>query len=54
MTIYEALDIIKHHQAWRLGDDSAPTQPKVLTLALDTLIAYVEATLEGYDEKNKT
>jgi hypothetical protein len=33
-----ALEVLKRHQEWRLGGDGKPTDPKQLTLAVDTAV----------------
>jgi len=43
MTNDEKLQILRDHQAWRMGGDGPMTAPKDLTAALDWAIECVEA-----------
>jgi hypothetical protein len=46
MKVEEALNILKHHQQWRLGGiDNMPYEPKELTEAIDVLIRIVSNLL---------
>ena len=39
MKIREALNILRHHQEWRLGsEDLDMLEPKVITQAIDTIL----------------
>jgi hypothetical protein len=55
MEIHEAMNIIRKHQRWRLGDESIEaTEPNVLTAAIDALIEWIEYTMplfKGGDRK---
>ena len=38
MTIKKAIEILETHNKWRKGADIEPTQPKLLTEAIDVII----------------
>lgn len=38
MTLYEALIVLKEHQEWRLGANTHPMDPKLLTEAMEVAI----------------
>ena len=39
MSLKEAIEILEHHQAWRLGKiDKMPYDPKIITQAIDIAI----------------
>jgi thymidine kinase len=41
MTLRKAIEVLKSHQSWRLGDDEVHMQkPSVVTEALNTLLDY--------------
>ena len=43
MNLTKALNILRHHQLWRLGEEISELPPKVLTQAIDVV-------LNGYKE----
>jgi hypothetical protein len=45
MTIQEAIKILRKHNEWRRGGDDAQEDPKVIGLALDKLLDYLDAGL---------
>ena len=38
MTLTKALNILRHHQLWRLGDEITQLEPKIITEAIDTIL----------------
>lgn len=40
MKLTEALNIIRHHQLWRLGDEITMLHPKVITEAINVILAH--------------
>jgi uncharacterized FAD-dependent dehydrogenase len=40
MTLQEALIVLAKHQQWRLGAEIEMAEPKVITMALDVVLAY--------------
>ena len=43
MTLTKAMEILKHHQRWRLGEiDEMPYKPLEITEALDVLLLFVD------------
>ena len=43
ITFTKALEILKHHQRWRLGEiDEMPYKPLEITEALDVLLLFVD------------
>jgi len=47
MTLQEAVTILETHQRWRLGAEIEMEEPKVVTKALDVVLAYLlEVALE--------
>lgn len=42
MTLQKAIQILKEHQEWRLGADTKPTDPKLLTEAIEIAINLLE------------
>lgn len=38
MTITKALNILRHYQLWRLGDEITQLEPKIITEAIDTIL----------------
>jgi hypothetical protein len=52
MTLTKALNILRHHQLWRLGEEISELQPKQLTQAIDVILnnKKVEPLFESEDE----
>jgi len=44
MTLTKALNILRHYQLWRLGDEITQLEPKIITEAIDTI-------LKNFDER---
>jgi hypothetical protein len=44
MTLQEALNILRHFQLWRLGEEITQLEPKVITQAIDGI-------LKNFDER---
>ena len=42
MTIDEAIKILKEHNIWRRGAEMEPTNPKLLGIAIDTILKHFE------------
>lgn len=38
MTLQEALNILRHYQLWRLGEEITELHPKVITQAIDIIL----------------
>jgi hypothetical protein len=38
MTLTKALNILRHHQLWRLGEEISQLEPKVITQAIDVIL----------------
>ena len=53
MTYQEALNILRHHQLWRLGEEISMLEPKVITEAIDTILKQQDSILESLIEKYK-
>jgi hypothetical protein len=53
MTYQEAIKILKIHQLWRLGAEIEMLEPKVLTEAIDTILAQQDSILESLIDKYK-
>ena len=45
MKIQEALDILKHDNRWKRGEDIKQIKPAVVLEAIDTLISFTEKVL---------
>lgn len=43
MTLPEAVKILKEHNSWRRCDDSEMISPKILGIAIDLIVEYLEA-----------
>ena len=54
MTLQEALTILTTHQQWRRGADIEMAEPKVITEALDIVLAYHHVGTNEMIEINKT
>lgn len=54
MTLQEALIVLAKHQQWRQGADIEIAKPKVLTEALDIVLAYHHVGTNKMIETNKT
>ena len=53
MTYQEAVNILRHHQLWRLGDEISMLKPKVITEAIDTILKQQDSILESLIDKYK-
>lgn len=42
MKITEAIQLLRHHQGWRLGDDIEMLEPKLLSEVIDTILMLFE------------
>lgn len=42
MTLEEAISTLERYQSWRLGDNSEMLEPKVITMAIDTVLRNVK------------
>ena len=49
MTLHEALETLKAHQSWRLGDDRKMLYPDQLTQAIDRILQVPEDIKAAYD-----
>jgi hypothetical protein len=38
MTLQEALNILRHYQLWRLGEEITQLEPKVITQTIDVIL----------------
>jgi hypothetical protein len=38
MTLTKALNILRHYQLWRLGDEITQLEPKVITQVIDVIL----------------
>ena len=45
LTIQDALKILKNHQEWRVGADIEMLNPKAISVAINTVIEYLEDDL---------
>ena len=49
MKVTEALNILRQHQLWRLGEEITQLEPKVLTQAIDVIL---NNFVQGYTKKD--
>lgn len=46
MKLTEAIKVLEDHQIWRLGADTPPTDPKLLTEAIDIALHLLKNLLK--------